>query len=40
MTAWLTGLGYDAVNMVGGMQAWSAAGLPVVDDAGAVGAVI
>ncbi|MEY3565997.1 MAG: Beta-lactamase hydrolase-like protein [Actinomycetota bacterium] len=40
VTAWLTGLGYDAVNMVGGMQAWSAAGLPVVDDAGAVGAVI
>lgn len=40
VTAWLTGLGYDAVNMVGGMQAWSAAGLPVVDDAGAVGAMI
>jgi rhodanese-related sulfurtransferase/glyoxylase-like metal-dependent hydrolase (beta-lactamase superfamily II) len=40
VTAWLTGLGYDAVNMAGGMQAWVAAGLPVIDAAGRVGSVI
>ncbi|MEY3619147.1 MAG: Beta-lactamase hydrolase-like protein, partial [Actinomycetota bacterium] len=40
VTAWLTGLGFDAVNMVGGMQAWASAGLPVVDTAGSVGSVI
>jgi rhodanese-related sulfurtransferase len=40
VTAWLTGLGYDAVNMVGGMQAWSAAGLPVLNDDGEAGSVI
>ena len=32
--------GYDAVNLGGGMQAWSASGLPVVTDAGAAGQVI
>lgn len=32
--------GFDAVNMVGGMQAWWAAGLPVVDDDGDPGAVV
>lgn len=35
----LVGAGYDAVNVAGGMQAWLAAGLPVVDDAGAPGTV-
>lgn len=28
----LRGAGYDAVNMVGGMHAWSAAGLPWVSE--------
>ena len=40
VTAWLTGLGFDAVNMTGGMQSWAAAGLPVVDHVGASGRVI
>lgn len=35
----LVGAGYDAVNVAGGMQAWLAAGLPVVDDAGGPGTV-
>ena len=35
----LVGAGYDAVNVAGGMQAWLAAGLPVVTDAGAPGTV-
>jgi rhodanese-related sulfurtransferase len=32
--------GFDAVNLGGGMQAWAAAGLPVVGDAGEPGTVI
>jgi rhodanese-related sulfurtransferase len=32
--------GYNAINMRGGMVAWDAAGLPVVDHAGARGEVI
>lgn len=32
--------GFDAVNLTGGMAAWEAAGLPVVDDVGGPGAVI
>lgn len=32
--------GFDAVNLGGGMQAWVAAGLPVVADGGAAGEVI
>ena len=32
--------GYTALNLSGGMAAWEAAGLPVVDDAGAPGVVI
>jgi len=32
--------GYDAVNLAGGMQAWDAAGMPVVTDAGDPGTVI
>jgi rhodanese-related sulfurtransferase len=40
VTAWLRSQGVDAVNMTGGMQAWSSAGLPVVDEAGNPGVVI
>ena len=32
--------GFDAVNVAGGMNAWSAAGLPVVTDAAGAGTVI
>jgi|SRR5438309_8432208 len=32
--------GYDAVNLNGGMQAWAAAGLPVVTDLGDPGQII
>lgn len=32
--------GYDAMNLDGGMQAWAAAGLPVVTDAGHPGQVV
>ncbi|HEX8095868.1 rhodanese-like domain-containing protein [Jatrophihabitans sp.] len=32
--------GFNALNLSGGMVAWEAAGLPVVDDAGAPGEVI
>lgn len=32
--------GYNALNLRGGMVAWEAAGLPVVDHAGAPGTVI
>lgn len=31
--------GFEAVNLAGGMQAWAAAGLPIVDASGAPGAV-
>ncbi|HZP30672.1 MAG TPA: rhodanese-like domain-containing protein [Acidimicrobiia bacterium] len=40
VTEALTAWGYDAVNLAGGMRAWAAAGLPVVTDDGAPGAVI
>jgi rhodanese-related sulfurtransferase len=40
VTAFLRAQGVDAVNMTGGMQAWSLAGLPVVGDAGSAGVVI
>ena len=40
VTAWLLNHGIDAVNMIGGMQAWEAAGLPVASLDGAVGSVI
>lgn len=36
----LNGAGYDAVNVAGGMQSWARAGLDVVADHGAAGAVI
>jgi rhodanese-related sulfurtransferase len=32
--------GFQALNLSGGMEAWQAAGLPVVDDAGQPGTVI
>ena len=32
--------GYDAVNLAGGMQAWNAAGMPVVTDLGDPGSII
>lgn len=33
-------LGYDALNLDGGVTAWAKAGLPLVDDAGRPGRVI
>jgi rhodanese-related sulfurtransferase len=39
-TAELVQMGFDAVNMAGGMQAWVARGLPVVRDDGSPGEVI
>ena len=33
VVAWLTQQGYDAVNVGGGMQQWSAAGKPMVSEA-------
>ena len=36
----LAGLGYDAVNVTGGMQAWASAGLPVVTGEGRPGTVV
>lgn len=32
--------GYDAVNLAGGMQAWRAAGMPVVTETGNAGQII
>jgi rhodanese-related sulfurtransferase len=39
VTAALRRAGYEASNLEGGMQAWAAAGLPVVTDAGDEGVV-
>jgi rhodanese-related sulfurtransferase len=39
VTAELLAAGHDAVNVVGGLQAWAAAGHPVVTDAGTPGQV-
>jgi rhodanese-related sulfurtransferase len=39
VTSSLLGAGYDATNLAGGMQAWAAAGLSVVTDAGTPGLV-
>ena len=36
----LGGTGYDVRNLAGGMQAWAAADLPVVDGSGAPGQVV
>ncbi|WP_314245134.1 rhodanese-like domain-containing protein [Streptomyces kutzneri] len=35
----LTGRGAEAVDVKGGMNAWAAAGLPVVDDRGSSGSI-
>lgn len=40
VTALLRHSGFDAVNLTGGMCAWAAAGLPVVNDGGAPGLVV
>nr|WP_203645321.1 rhodanese-like domain-containing protein [Streptomyces sp. SID14478] len=40
VTAYLAQQGIDAVNVAGGMQAWEAAGRPVVDDNGQPGSVV
>jgi len=32
--------GYDAVNLAGGMQAWQAAGMPIVTETGDAGRVV
>jgi rhodanese-related sulfurtransferase len=39
VTAALNAADYDAVNVAGGLQAWAAAGHPVVTDAGTPGEV-
>lgn len=38
-TSALTGAGFDAVNLAGGMRAWAEVGLPCVDETGAPGTV-
>jgi rhodanese-related sulfurtransferase len=40
VTEALTSRGYDTVNLVGGLQAWLAEGLPLVADDGLPGAVL
>jgi rhodanese-related sulfurtransferase len=35
----LSGAGWQAINLIGGMEAWLAAGLPVVTDQGRPGSV-
>ncbi len=40
VTMYLAQQGIDAVNVEGGMQAWEAAGKPVIDDKGAAGFVM
>lgn len=40
VTGALRRAGWDAVNLTGGMKAWAAAGLPVVDDLGSAGSVV
>ena len=40
VAATLAGAGYDVRNVAGGMQAWEAAGLPVVTDDGGTGRII
>ena len=40
VTAWLVGQGRQAVNLAGGLGAWSAAGRPLVTDDGRPGTVL
>jgi rhodanese-related sulfurtransferase len=40
VTEALVGLGFDAVNLAGGIEAWAAEDRPVVTDAGLPGTVI
>jgi rhodanese-related sulfurtransferase len=40
VAAALAGAGWQAINLRGGMEAWHAAGLPVVTDAGTPGRVV
>ena len=40
VTAYLLGVGLDAVNVDGGMQSWAAAGRPIVADTGAAPTVL
>ncbi|MEU7578423.1 rhodanese-like domain-containing protein [Streptomyces sp. NPDC041068] len=40
VTMYLGQQGIDAVNVAGGMEAWAAAGRPVVDDKGQPGTVV
>jgi rhodanese-related sulfurtransferase len=40
VAAALSGAGWDAVNVAGGMEAWTVAGLPIVRDDGSPGSVI
>jgi rhodanese-related sulfurtransferase len=40
VVAWLTQQGYDVANVAGGMQAWAAAGKPMVSERGAEPTVI
>ena len=39
VTEALNAWGFDSVNLAGGLQAWEAAGLPLVTEDGAVGTV-
>jgi rhodanese-related sulfurtransferase len=39
VTAWLAGQGREAVNLAGGLDAWAAAGRPLVTDDGSPGTV-
>ena len=40
VAAWLTRQGYDAVNLIGGMEAWVQAGRPIVGPGGNRGVII
>jgi rhodanese-related sulfurtransferase len=40
VTAWLRGQGREATNLAGGLQAWEAAGRPLVTDTGTPGTVV
>ena len=40
VAAWLTREGYDAVNLIGGMEAWVQAGRPIIGPDGSHGVII